>query len=339
LTQELKHFVYSHRGFQYALPVGSVLEIVEIASLLPFHGNMPGTLGNMVHRQHLLPVLDATTLCTGLGPDPAHRLETVVVIQRDGVLCALALDRYITVIQLRPDAPDASGDSHRANTEDAVSTQPGPVNALVATDDREQIVETVLGFRNNSLIVLSAAALTRMVRERFGDQHILREEEDEGGPVEEVSDAAWNGYLCARIGGIVLGIPIEPVLEVIENFEVTPLFLVDSCLRGLINLRGQVLAVLDISEGLDLPLRTLEEVSQFIIVRAKEIEFALCVDKVVGQRRIRQEQIQSTESMITGEPARYMAGVHQSDSGPIFIISVSNILELTRLQPFLSQEA
>ena len=40
LTKDLKHFVYAHRGFQYALPVGDVLEIVQVAALLPFHGAM-----------------------------------------------------------------------------------------------------------------------------------------------------------------------------------------------------------------------------------------------------------------------------------------------------------
>lgn len=338
MTQELKHFVYAHRGFQYALPVGSVLEIVEVPALLPFHGTMRGTLGNMVHREYLLPVLDATTLSTSLGPDPDRPVKTVVVIQQDGVYCALAIDRYITVVQLRPDKATAEN-PEETDPADAVSLQPGPGKALVATDDREHIVETVLGFRNNSLIVLSAAALIRMVRERFGDQHVLREDGQVGGVVEEVADGASHGYLCASIGSTVLGIPIEPVVEVIENYEVTPLFMVDPSLRGLINLRGQVLAVLDISADLDLPLRALEEISQFVVVRADEIEFALCVDKVVGQRRIRPEQVQSMDAMITGEMARYLDGVYQSDSGPTFLISVPNILGLSRLQPFLSHGA
>jgi len=321
VTQELKHFVYAHRGFHYAIPVASVLEIVEVASLLPFHGNMPGTLGNIVHRRHLVPVLDATTLCTTLGSGPARAMETIVVIQQDSVLCALAIDRFISVVQLDP--------------------KPGAVDAMSRPPvaGTSTIVETVLAFRDNALMVLSAAALTQMVRERFGDQHVLREEGDGiADTVEEVADADLQGYLCARIGAVVLGIPIEPVLEVIENYEVTPLFMVDACLRGLINLRGQVLAVLDISADLNLPLRTLEEVSQFIVVRADNIEFALCVDKVVGQRLIRGEQIQNTDAMITGELAGYLDGVHQSDSGPTFIISVANILASPRIQSFLSQD-
>jgi len=318
--QDPKHFVYAHRGFQYAVPVENVLEIVELPSLLPFHGTMRGALGNMVHREHLLPVLDATDLSTGLGPGPERQIETIVVIQHEGVFCALAIDRYITVVQL-------------ASPVDAAA----PVDPAV--DGRQQIVEATLGFRNNSLIVLSVAALTRMVRDQFGDQHVLREDGDATGPVEDVADVAWNGYLCARIGTVVLGIPIEPVLEVIENYEVTPLFLVDPSLRGLINLRGQVLAVLDISGDLGLPFRTLEEVSQFVIVRADDTEFALCVDKVVGQRRIRQAQIESADSLMNGELAKYLVGVHQSDADPTLIISVPNILQLTRLQSVLNQPA
>ena len=321
--QELKHFVCAHRGFQYAVPVTNVIEIVEVPSLLPFHGRLRGVLGNMVHREHLLPVLDATELCTGLGPDAGRPVPLIVVLQRDGVLCALAIDRYIAVVAL--------------NAQDAVVGD--DVTAIAG--DRPLYVETVLGFRNNALIVLSVPALTGMVREQFGNQHVLREDGDATGPVEDVADADadGSGFLCARIGSVVLGIPIEPVLEVIENYEVTPLFLVDPSLRGLINLRGQVLAVLDVSGDLDLPLRTLEEVSQFVIVRADDIEFALCVDKVIGQRRIRSDQIESADALMTGELSRYLSGLHQSASGPILTISVPNILRLTRLQSVLSQPA
>ena len=337
MTKELKHFVYAHRGFQYALPVGDVLEIVQIPALLPFHGAMRGVLGNMVHRRHLLPVLDATALCTSLGPAPDHPVEMVVVIQREGVLYALAMDRYITVVQLGPRQASAVDDQGASAAETLVRES---AQATDLSADVGQMVESVLLFRDNTLMVLSPAALTLVVRRGFGSRHELPEEGDgNGGAIAEAADTAWQSYLCARIGGIELGIPVEPVIEVIEHYEVMPLFMVDSSLRGLINLRGHVLAVLDISADLDLPLRTLEEISQFIVVRAGEVEFALCVDKVVRQQRIPKELIQSADSMISGELAHYLAGVHQTDAGPIFIISVANILELPRLQPFLGREA
>ena len=338
VTKDIEHFVYAHRGFQYALPVGDVLEIVQVPALLPFHGVMPGVLGNMVHRHHLLPVLDGTALCTSLGRASDHPVDTVVVIQREGRLCALAIDRYIAVVPLGQQ-PATDGDSHRGTTgADSASGQRGP-----ATDrlrDAEALVESVLIFRDDTLMVLSAAALILRVRAGFGSQpQSPIEGPGDGGALEEAADPVAQGYLCASIGGIVLGIPIEPVIEVIEHYEVMPLFMVDSSLRGLLNLRGHVVAVLDISADLNLPLRTLEEISQFIVVRTGEVEFALSVDKVVRQERLRPEQIQSADSMITGELARYLAGVYQSDTGPIFIISVANILDLPRLQPLLSRNA
>ena len=338
LTKDSKHFVYAHRGFQYALPVDDVLEIVQTPTLLPFHGAMRGALGNMVHRHYLLPVLDGTELCTSVGHAPDRPVEMAVVIKREGVLCALAVDRYVTIAQLGQQPAAAGGDHEGQHADETVSPEPGPATDFPA--EGREVVESVFFFRDNSLIVLSTARLTLMVRRGFGIQRRLPEDgvaDDEA--TEEAADSAWQVYVCARIGAVVLGIPMEPVIEVIEHYEVMPLFMVHPSLRGLINLRGQVLAVLDISQDLDLPPRTLEEISQFIVVRAREIEFALCVDKVVGQQRIRQAQIQSADSMVAGELTRYLAGVHQAETGPIFIISVAHILELPRLQPFLSQES
>lgn len=328
-TAEARHFVYAHRGFQYALAIGDVLEIVQAVNLLPFHGSMSGVLGNMVHREHLLPVLDSTALVTSLGPAPDHPVNMVVVVQRDGVLCALALDRYVSVVPLGAAADDGAP---------ALAVGSAP---LEDTPGDSPLVERVLLFLGNTLMVLSVEALVLMVRRGFGHQQAGLEASLEGGPAQALATAAAaaQGYLFARVGRTVLGIPIESVIEVLEHYEVMPLFLVDPTLRGLINLRGHVLAVLDLSPDIDLPLRTLEEVSQFIVVRADDAEFALCVDKVVGLKRIRREQIQGVDAMFTGDLSRYLAGVHQADSGPVFIITVADVLALPRLQPFLGQSA
>src|SRR6478752_4662518 len=89
-------FVFVHRGLQYAVPILDVLEIIEPPALLPAHGGLPGCLGNVAHRDHVLPVLDPTALGTGRAAAPADKgsPNTIVIVRRDGTVFGLVMDRF-----------------------------------------------------------------------------------------------------------------------------------------------------------------------------------------------------------------------------------------------------
>lgn len=55
----LEHFIYAERGLQFALPVADVLEIIDLPTLLPSYGGVPGCIGNVLHRDFLVPVIDS----------------------------------------------------------------------------------------------------------------------------------------------------------------------------------------------------------------------------------------------------------------------------------------
>ena len=63
---------------------------------------------------------------------------------------------------------------------------------------------------------------------------------------------------------INLIIKLDQILEVIEGYKITPFFAVPKILRGLINLRGTVIACLDISEKLGFDLRILDMNTKFM---------------------------------------------------------------------------
>src|SRR6266481_2102618 len=74
-----QYFVYTYRGLQYALPVLHVLEIVQVSEWLPFHGDLPGCFGNIVHRNTVLPVFDPTVLGTNLAGTPPPPATVIIV--------------------------------------------------------------------------------------------------------------------------------------------------------------------------------------------------------------------------------------------------------------------
>lgn len=313
-----KHFVFAHGGLQYALPVMQVLEIVETPTLLPAHGAMPACLGNVSHRQYLLPVLDPTAAGSGRGISAPSK--NVVVVRFEGTVFGLAMDRFVAVVALDVLAPRESAAS-------------GPV----AADN--PLVEAVRAFRGNALVSLSTTAIVALVRRSFGSQHLMGDGEKVGQRGLDAVESEGRIFLCARIERALFGIPVEHVIEVIEGYDVTPLFRVPPIVRGLINLRGQVLACLDISDDLGFPLRQLEEHNQFVVLKHEDAELALCVDKVIGIRRLHGERIQKSDLVLSGEMNRYAAGVFEGQDGSLFVLAVNAVFEAPQLEPHRRSEA
>jgi purine-binding chemotaxis protein CheW len=313
-----KHFVFLHRDLQYALPVRHVVEIVETPALLPFHGLLRGCLGNVAHRDDLMPLLDPTVLGTRRGIEPVPS-KTSIIVRHEEAVFGLSMDRVVAV---------ASLDEHSA------STGKGELSA-----EHNPFAESVGAFRDNTLIRLSCSAIARLVRAHFTSQKLVADgKERPAHAAPRGAESEQCVLLCARIEQTLLGMPIELVREVIEGYDVTPLFKVPRLIRGLINLRGQVLACVDISSDLGLSPRILEEHNQFVILQSEAEELALCVDSILGIRRLPQTRIQEVETALSGDWTRYVAGVVEEEDATLFVLSVPGMLDTPQLQPYRSHE-
>lgn len=314
--EPVQYLVSTYRGLQYALPVRHVLEIVHVSEWQPFHGDLPGCFGNIVHRNTVLPVFDPIVLGTNLPGTPTPPATVIIVKQVDTVF-GLAIDRHVTVTPL----------------------DMGTAGHAQAVSGGNPFVDAVHAYRNNTLITFSVSAIGHAVQRSFGNQTILSEdtERDHARGVL-VAEAVQHSFLGARLERVTLGIPIETVIEIIEDYDVTPLFRVTPCLRGLINLRGQVLACLDLSPEFGLPLRRLDEHSQFIVLQGDGTELALRVDEVLKIWPLPQSRIQKADTVLSGEIIRYIHGVIETADGPVMILSVPNLFASPHLQPYQRQQ-
>jgi purine-binding chemotaxis protein CheW len=313
-VEPTRHFVYLHRGLQFAVPVAEVLEVVETTELRPTHISLPACIGNITHRKRLIPVLESAGLVRGPEPRPAGGPLMVVILRRDERFLGLTLERFVTVAGLDP-----------------------PPGGGAAGDG---FIAFVQGFRDNALMVLSTDRLAGALATWVGDQRVVRSDDDETPDAERQiqTEEVRRDFLCASLEGLVLGVPVEDVIEVIEDYDVTRLFEVTPMLRGLINLRGEVLACVDISEPLGFLPRTLQERSQFVVLRGDGGEVALCVDRVHRIRPLPIARMQEA-SAVLGEPtARFVSSVLETGEDTVFVLSVGHIFQAPELQPYMRGE-
>lgn len=242
------------------------------------------------------------------------------MVRHAGVLFGLTIERHVAVATL-------SG---------------GPAEPRAAASDLDAdaranpFVLAVRAFRAELMIVFALPTLAAAIGRVVGDQRVVGEE---GVRVDrDLEEADRRDFLCAALERITLAIPVASVLEVVEGQDVTPLFSVHPILRGLINLRGQVLACLDISMELGLPPRTLVERNQFVVMHGGGAELALSVDRIGGIRVMQLDRIQSADAALTGAMTRYFEGVLESDDGPILFLSVPALFDSPHLQPYRSHD-
>ena len=162
--------------------------------------------------------------------------------------------------------------------------------------------------------------------------------------------------LCFHVAGQDFGVPIAAVKETIPERPLTRLFLVPPFVAGLINLRGEVVAVLDLSVLLDLPRTTdgggRRASANIVILRASLLAgvrdprhaanrpaAGLFVDGLDGVRDVPDGEMRPPPATLDAEPAAYLDGVAAaaSEDGPprpLLVLSPERVLGSPHLTPY-----
>lgn len=105
------------------------------------------------------------------------------------------------------------------------------------------------------------------------------------------------------------GIESGYVREVYPIRDVTPLPCTPPFVCGIINMRGQILSVIDIKKFFGLPEKGLTDLNNVIVVRNSVMEVGILADSIVAVRHVRQTEIQPPLPTLTGIREEYLRGV------------------------------
>ena len=99
------------------------------------------------------------------------------------------------------------------------------------------------------------------------------------------------------------------VREVYPLKELTRLPGTPAFVLGVINVRGQIVSVVDPKQFFGLPQKGLTDLNKVILISDGKMEFGLLADAVLGLRRIPLEELQSSLPTLTGLRAELLKGV------------------------------
>ena len=105
------------------------------------------------------------------------------------------------------------------------------------------------------------------------------------------------------------GVELKYVREVYPLKELTPIPAIPAFVLGIVNVRGEILSVIDIKKFFDLPEKGLTDLNKVIILHSADMEFGILADSIIGVRNILLSEMQTSLPTLTGIREEYLKGV------------------------------
>lgn len=135
--------------------------------------------------------------------------------------------------------------------------------------------------------------------------------------------AAATAVLVLEVGGHRCGLPVEVVVELHRMVAGTPLPEAPAVIDGVIDVRGTIVAVLDLRARFGLSRRPARPSDQLVVVAAKDRKVALRADRVLDLVTVPADTVVAAVGLPTDS---HLQGVARLDDGLLLIHDVGAFL-------------
>jgi purine-binding chemotaxis protein CheW len=129
------------------------------------------------------------------------------------------------------------------------------------------------------------------------------------------------------VGDALCGLDILNIQEINKHLDVTRVPQAHECVRGILNLRGQIVTIIDLAQRLGLASTESKRESRNIIVNSKGEYIGLNVDRLSDVVQAEWERVEPPPANIGGVQGKFFQGVHKTDKELIGILDIEEVLK------------
>ena len=325
-TDTSEVFVYECAGILFGIPVAFVTEITnDYGNISPLKGFLRSCVGTTEYRGKLLPIfqshesyLKINEIKHSSGNDSLEKTpSTIITINFNGIMFALTMETHVGIVTVK-----SSSSNGRATP--------------VKEENISNLLKDIVWYGEQNLFIFSPQKIAALVYSELKNQIAVGIEEERAEKIgdHETETGLSCDYMVAKIKNSTIAIEITQVVEVIEGSEVTPLYKVADFIRGLISLRGQVLSCIDLSRYLGHDLTVIDERNKFIVINVSGVDFALCIDRVLGIKSIQKSFFQDSTKVFQNEIPKYFPNFQEKEGDVTLIFKPDLFLKSTELQEY-----
>ncbi|MFD1788081.1 chemotaxis protein CheW [Sphingomonas floccifaciens] len=293
-------------GQEYALPLDQIEEVTRLPddiTLLPRAD--AAVVGSVARAGKLLPLLSLQALL-GLKQRETGQRPRIVIARIGTHKVGLVVDSVSAILRV---------DESRID----------PVPAVLSRGSSEARIQAICRFDGDKRLV-SILATDHLVRDDVTSK-LLQASDGEGADMaSEAESADTEQFLVFRLGDQAFGLPIAVVSEVTTlPAKLTPLPKAPAFIEGVMNLRGQVLPVIDQRR------RFLGDAAsgkrrRVVVVSLGDIQAGFVVDAVSEVLRVPANALRTAPELGNDE-TRVFDRVANLDSGMILIVEPRELLD------------
>jgi purine-binding chemotaxis protein CheW len=139
------------------------------------------------------------------------------------------------------------------------------------------------------------------------------------------------------VDNLFLGIDVQQVQEVIRYQEMTRVPLASAAIRGLINLRGQIVTAIDMRCWLGLPERGASELPMNVVVRDGDNAVSLLVDRIGDVLEMSDDWFEAPPSTLRSNVRGLIMGAYKLPDRLLLVLDTGRALAETDAPPTTEQ--
>ncbi len=132
--------------------------------------------------------------------------------------------------------------------------------------------------------------------------------------------AQVSQFCTFYLDGLFFGVDVLSVQEVIRYQEMTRVPLASAVVRGLINLRGQIVTAVDLRQRLELRERPADQLPMNVVVRTDDGAVSLLVDEIGDVLEVDQENFERPPETLQGAARTLIRGVYKLKDSVLLIL-------------------
>lgn len=137
-------------------------------------------------------------------------------------------------------------------------------------------------------------------------------------------------YVTFYVGDVLLGADIQDVQEINRYSEITRVPRAPETVCGVMNLRGDVVTVIDLCAVLGFSAATVTPTTRIVIVTAGDEKVGLLVDRVADVAEARDDQIEAPPANVDRIAGRFFNSVCRLEDGLLATLNLDEVLAAGR---------
>jgi purine-binding chemotaxis protein CheW len=138
-------------------------------------------------------------------------------------------------------------------------------------------------------------------------------------------------YGTFTLDGLLFGIEVDRIQEVIRAQEMTAVPLAPPVIGGLINLRGEIVTAIDLRRRLQLAERSTGTAPMNVVIRTRDGAISLLVDQIGDVVDVAPDSFEEPPGTLTGVALSLIRGAHKLDGCLLLVLDTDRVVQVSTL--------